>query len=60
MMKPMAKKITPAISQPVPKSGCINFRTAGELSIVTGRETNQTQITVQEISWVLEFTDRLY
>jgi len=41
----MVNKITPAISQPVPKSGCGNFKTAGELSIVTGKETSQTQIT---------------
>lgn len=44
MSKPIEYKITPAMSRPVPKEGCLNRVTAGEFRIVTGRETVQTQI----------------
>jgi len=45
MINPIVKKMTPAMSHPVPKAGCGNFKTAGELRMVTGKETSQTQIT---------------
>lgn len=43
MMKPIAQRMTPAMSQPVPNLGWLNFVTLGEFNSVTGKETVQTQ-----------------
>lgn len=43
MMNPIANRITPAISLPVPNFGWFHRVTFGEFNMVTGRETSQTQ-----------------